>query len=55
MKSAGIEEKTIENIFNRFGKSVPKWHEFIEISFITDELKAAYHQLIDSKSYQIKL
>ena len=39
MKSAGIEEKTIENIFSRFAKSIPKWHEFIEISFVPDEVK----------------
>ncbi len=55
MKSAGIEVKTIENIFNRFAKSISKWHEFIEISFVPDELKVAYHQLIDSKTNQIKL
>ncbi len=55
MKSAGIEEKTIENIFNRFAKSIPKWHEFVEISFVPEELKVAYHNLIDSKIKQIKL
>ena len=55
MKSSGIEEKTIENIFNRFAQSIPKWHEFVEISFVPDELKMAYHQLIDSKINQIKL
>ncbi len=55
MKSAGIGSKTVENIFNRFSKSIPKWHEFIKISFVPDKLKVAYHQLIDSKTNQIKL
>jgi serine/threonine-protein kinase HipA len=55
MKSAGIDEKTIENIFNRFAKSIPGWHEFIEISFIPDEVKTAYHKLIDEKRNQIKI
>ncbi|MBN2636530.1 MAG: HipA domain-containing protein [Prolixibacteraceae bacterium] len=55
MKSAGIEEKTIENVFNRFAKSILKWHEFIDISFVPDELKSAYHRLIDSKQKQIQI
>jgi serine/threonine-protein kinase HipA len=55
MSSAGIDEKAIENIFNRFAKSIPKWHEFIEISFVPDEIKMAYHKLIDEKKNQIKI
>jgi serine/threonine-protein kinase HipA len=55
MKSAGIEVKTIENIFNRFAKTTLKWHEFIDISFIPDEVKTAYHKLIDLKQKQIQL
>jgi serine/threonine-protein kinase HipA len=55
MQSAGIEEKVIENIFNRFAKTTSKWHEFIDISFVPDEVKTAYHNLIDSKLKQIQL
>ena len=55
MKSAGIEEKVIENIFNRFAKTTSKWYEFIDISFLPNEVKTAYHKLIDSKLKQIQL
>ncbi len=55
MKTAGIENKTIENIFNRFAKTTLKWHEFIDISFIPDKVKTAYHKLIDFKKNQIQL
>jgi serine/threonine-protein kinase HipA len=55
MRSAGIDEKAIENIFNRFAKSIPKWHDFVEISFVPDEIKMAYHKLIDEKKNQIKI
>lgn len=55
MQHAGIEEKVITNIFKRFAKSISKWHEFIDISFIPDEIKSVYHEMIDSKQKQIQL
>jgi len=53
MKSAGIEEKVIENIFNRFVKTLPEWHKIIYISFLPENLKSEYHNLIDRKYNQI--
>jgi serine/threonine-protein kinase HipA len=55
MKAAGIEEKTIENIFSKFSKIIPKWHEFIDISFIPADLKSSYHEMIELKQKQIEL
>lgn len=53
MKSAGIEEKVVENIFNRFTKILPEWHKVIGLSFLTESLKSEYHLLIDKKAKQI--
>jgi len=53
MKSAGIEEKVIENIFNRFTKILPEWHKVIGLSFLTESVKSEYHLLIDKKAKQI--
>jgi serine/threonine-protein kinase HipA len=53
MKSAGIEEKVLENIFNRFAKTLPEWHKIIDISFLPEILKSEYHKLIDRKFNQI--
>ncbi|NEW80621.1 MAG: HipA domain-containing protein [Gelidibacter sp.] len=55
MRSAKIEEKAIANIFKKIAKLLPKWHDFIELSFLPDEVKIEYHQLINSKSMQMGL
>ncbi len=55
MQRAGIEKKSIENIFKKFAGVTQQWHNFIEKSFIPNELKPTYHVMIDSKQKQIKL
>lgn len=47
MSLSGLEEKVIENIFNKFITVAPKWHDFIDISFLPVELKEAYKEEID--------
>lgn len=49
MKSSGINEKVIANTFKKFEKIIPKWHDFIDSSFLSDKLKIAYHQLINER------
>ena len=46
MNRFDIDSKAIENIFNKMLASVSKWHEFIDISFLPDEMKISYHDLI---------
>jgi serine/threonine-protein kinase HipA len=48
-----IDKKAIENIFNRFNKSLDNWHKFIDISFLPDEMKTGYHDLIVKRASQI--
>ncbi len=47
MKASGLNDKSVANIFKRFEKSVSKWHEIIEISFLPDDMKSAYKARID--------
>lgn len=46
MQSAGLEEKIIENLIGKFKKVSPKWIDFIDISFVREETKERYKELI---------
>lgn len=47
MRDSGLEEKAISNLFLRFSKAIPKWHELITESFLPLNLQQAYHDKID--------
>ncbi|MEQ8925423.1 MAG: HipA domain-containing protein [Fulvivirga sp.] len=55
MASAGLDEKVIENIFKKYKKLVPKWAAFVSLSFLNDEMKEAYIELINGKAQQLEL
>lgn len=55
MKGADLDKKVIDNIFNKYKKLIPKWLAFIDDSFLNDELKENYKNLILKKAEQIKL
>jgi len=44
-----IDVKAIENIFNKFRTSVEKWSDFIDISFLPEDMKRSYHDLIKER------
>lgn len=46
MTGSGLEEKQTENIFSKFLESVPKWNDFIELSFMSTEYKSRCKQII---------
>ena len=48
MSSSGLEGKVIENIFNKFANIAPKWFDFIDSSFLPDELKEKYKEEIST-------
>ena len=54
MKGAGLDQKVIENIFQKYKKLIPRWSKFIEESFLSDSLKKEYKLLIDHKSTQLE-
>lgn len=49
MQASGLEDKIIENLFRKFLKVQSKWMEFIDLSFLSDEMKEAYKTLITEK------
>ncbi len=54
MQSSGIDEKVMKNIFKKFIKAEPKWMEFIDISFLPDNMKGQYKELIKNKLLQLQ-
>ncbi len=49
MQASGLEKKVIDNIFNKFIRVKDKWFEFIEISFLPNEMKEEFKSLINEK------
>lgn len=47
MRDSGMEEKAISNLFLRFSKAIPKWHDLITESFLPLNLQQVYHDKID--------
>ncbi|WP_285828041.1 HipA domain-containing protein, partial [Bacteroides acidifaciens] len=46
MTASGMDEKVIDNLFKKFIKAIPKWGEWIDVSFLPDEMKSKYKALI---------
>ena len=46
MKKSQLDDKTIDNIFKKFVKVAPKWYDFIDQSFLPEELKTEYKTVI---------
>lgn len=55
MRAGGLNERAIANLFNRFAKALPKWKEFIAISFVPEELKVKYVALIGERTARMGL
>jgi serine/threonine-protein kinase HipA len=45
----GISLRSQENIFKKFQSLLPVWKGFISISFLSEEMKAKYIQLLESR------
>lgn len=55
MKTSGMNNKSIENVFKKFEKLPAKWHEFIDKGFLNKKLKEAYQDMIENKFKQLEL
>ncbi len=53
MLKSGIDSKVIENLFRKFEKMFPKWLKFIGNSFLSEEEKKRYTDLVRLKSTQL--
>lgn len=51
--SLKINEKSLNAIYNRFNKVLPKWIAFIEESFLSKEMQTKYIDLLNSKHRKI--
>lgn len=50
-----LDEKVIENIYQKFSTSIEKWIQFIPLSFLPEELKNQYKLLIKEKAAKLNL
>lgn len=55
MESTGLESKVIENIIHKFMNAAPKWYDFIDISFLSQELKEKYKAEIASNLAKLEI
>lgn len=46
MQKSLQNDKVINNILKKFDRYVSKWFDFIDISFLPDDMKVAYKELI---------
>jgi serine/threonine-protein kinase HipA len=53
MNTLKVEEKQQQNIFNKMLKSIPKWNEHIDISFLNAEFKEHYKAIIHERILSI--
>ena len=54
MKTFKVDEKVIENVYEKFRKVLPQWYYFIDVSFLPESMKEEYKQLIQSRSTILK-
>ena len=53
-KASELEDKIIENIFGKFEKVLPKWLVFIDNSFLPNDMKEVYKNIITEKLNRLK-
>ncbi|MFR9546759.1 MAG: HipA domain-containing protein [Rikenellaceae bacterium] len=54
MQQSGVDNKTIEKSIMKFVTIAPKWYEFIDISFLSNEMKNTYKEIISNKISRVK-
>ena len=50
LKSFKVDEKAVENVYEKFRKVLPEWYNFIDMSFLPEQMKEEYKQLIQNRS-----
>lgn len=49
MQASGLDRKVMDNVFNKFLKAQDKWFEFINSSFLPDDMQEQYRVIIADK------
>lgn len=55
LKSFKVDEKVIENVYEKFSKVLPQWYDFIDLSFLPEQMKEEYKQLIQNRSARLNV
>jgi len=50
LKTMKVEDKSIENMYGKFRKIIPQWVEFIDSSFLPQQMKEEYKTLLQERS-----
>jgi serine/threonine-protein kinase HipA len=53
MNRFDMDARAIENIFSKFRNSEKKWHAYIDLSFLPDDMKKLFHDLIKERVARI--
>lgn len=53
-KTMGLEENLVYNLIGSLQKSLPKWQMLIHGSFLSDEMKKEYEELVMSRLYRLQ-
>ena len=54
MTASGVDEKVIDNIERRFSRTLPKWFELIDRSFLPEDMCKTYKNLILRRMIMLK-
>lgn len=49
LKAMKVDDRAIENVYDKFRKVLPEWFVFIDSSFLPDEMKEKYKALIQER------
>ncbi len=55
MLSTGLDEKVIKNLFNRFLNMEPTWNDLIDSSFLPNDMKEDYKDLLRKRLVNIQI
>ncbi len=50
MRAMKVDEKAIENVYEKFRRVIPEWLAFTDQSFLPEKMKEAYKTLIESRA-----
>ena len=53
-KTMRLEENVVQRLITAFHKALPKWQQLIKDSFLSDEQKQAYEELVVARLNRLK-
>ena len=50
LKTMKVEDKSIENVYGKFRQIIPQWIEFVDSSFLPQQMKEEYKHMLQERS-----